>query len=296
MDKFFRKSIIVFLRFFSKINKTFLGTLFFKEEIIMRKNILRGRSGASFFTLIELLVVIAIIAILAAMLLPALSAARKKARAIACTNNIKQLGLATLQYTMDSSHYPPKYYVDEAGKRISGMTFMGVKYGTVNIEPTWADIMMQMGYLTKDCGVRFNNRDLATGGILVCPESIAESTGKIYPSEKEGTLASYTNVYPTYVYNCCMLNEDKTNTKYWGPGMGNNSGLNTSVLLYPSSTMLFSDGSYVFIGSPSASDYGMRFSKRHSGHLNVVHCDGSARPYKEVIKTYYLLYGGVGGK
>ena len=50
------------------------------------------------FTLIELLVVIAIIAILAAMLLPALSAARERARSANCVNNLKQLGYGFTMY------------------------------------------------------------------------------------------------------------------------------------------------------------------------------------------------------
>jgi len=97
-----------------------------------------GNSEKRGFTLIELLVVIAIIALLMSILMPSLQKAREQARAIACGNNVRQLGMAWRLYAMNNDDWFPIgvfwYASESTGKPMAW--WHDAPYGIVSYLPT----------------------------------------------------------------------------------------------------------------------------------------------------------------
>ena len=102
---------------------------------IDRSSVIRRGNRRTGFTLVELLVVIAIIGILIALLLPAVQAAREAARRSQCLNNMRQLGIAVLNYESATTTFPYGWNTWGAGWQLPVLPFaeLGAIYDTMDV-------------------------------------------------------------------------------------------------------------------------------------------------------------------
>ena len=147
------------------------------------------------FTLIELLVVIAIIAILAAILFPVFARAREKARQASCLSNVKQIGLAFMQYKQDYDEmWPAMYWTAATGWEPAISGWWGGEIG-----PYMKNTQIFSCPSKKDsvCSYIYNSYlDRRADGTITAPAdivTIANSTGNGWWAADGNTMMVYGN-------------------------------------------------------------------------------------------------------
>ena len=168
----------------------YFGEVFMKIAYYVQKR--------DFFTLIELLVVIAIIAILAAILMPALSSSRERAKASTCSNNQKTIASATLMYADDYNGNIPHSTALVNGAVVDVQNKNFNKYG---LGPVWRDY-------AKSTIVPYFNGDIYSDSetvklkdlpkVAVCP------AGRRHPGNENPVMDAYPN--GSYSYNSYLTN------------------------------------------------------------------------------------------